>query len=132
MKNKIISMPEKKFTSVGNQIRKNEDIFYAEIDGKEIGNLSEYFESVSRVFHFPRPASIWDVYNDWMRDFTWIDKDNIVFVIRHYGKFMRNDILNRKEVIDDFQELFFPWWEEEVVHHVVGGKPKKFTVYLLD
>ena len=32
--------------------------------------------------------------------------------------------------IADFEENILPWWEEEVVGHMVGGVPRKFLVYL--
>lgn len=132
MKNTIMLMSEKDFELIEKQIRKNENIFYAEIDGKEICNLSEYFACVSISFRFPHPAHIWAVYDDWMTDLTWIDKECIVFAIHYYGEFMKDDISNKREIVEDFEELIFPWWEGEVMQHMVGAKPKRFIVYLLD
>ena len=34
--------------------------------------------------------------------------------------------------MDDFAEIILPWWEGEVVGHMVDGKPRGFLIYLED
>ena len=36
----------------------------------------------------------------------------------------------KKIILDDFEEIILPWWEKEVVGHMVGGTPRGFLVYL--
>lgn len=41
-----------------------------------------------------------------------------------------DDLKTKQNIMADFEEIILPWWEGEVTGHIVGGMPRKFTVYL--
>lgn len=120
-----------------------EKFFIAEIDGAEINTLTEYMKKIIEVFHFPdgmfKNLDSFDSYNDWMRDFTWLDdknfvsKDNLGYALFLYNldKMMVNESKNKETIIELFSDSIIPFWKEEVEHVVVGGKRKIFDVYLV-
>ena len=56
----------------------------------------------------------------------------IVCFYYNYDLFMKLDISSKTEIFRGFKEDYIPWWENDVVNHMVDGVPKKFTVYLVD
>ena len=132
MNNKVIYTSSNDFNIIKEDLTRNNKIFWVEIDGRNISNLSEYFFSISNLCIFPIPARSWAGYNDWKTDFTWIREDAIVIVINNFGCFLRSDLSSKVKVVEKFQNSILPWWEEDVMDHVVDGKTKKFTVYLVD
>lgn len=50
--------------------------------------------------------------------------------IRGFAKILINDSDLKKEIPSDFEEIILPWWEGEVVGHLVGGSPRGFSIYL--
>lgn len=121
-----------------------EKFFLAEMDGAEINTLTEYMKKIIEVFHFPdgmfKNLDSFDSYNDWMRDFTWLDdknlvnKDNLGYALFLYNldKMMANEPENKEAIIELFSDSIIPFWKEEVEHVVVGGRRKIFDVYLVD
>lgn len=114
------------------KFRKDKDMFMVEIEGKDIKNLQEYFSCISELCMFPTISRSWSSYEDWMRDFCWIEQKKITIIIYNFKYFMQSDIQARNEIIEDFEELIFPWWESEVLQFEVGGETKEFMVYLVD
>jgi hypothetical protein len=43
----------------------------------------------------------------------------------------RTDSVHKRMIIDLFKNEILPWWEYEVVNHVVDGTTRKFNVYLV-
>lgn len=130
LEQKIIYVSGKEMEAVKKEF--DETIYWREISGENITNFQEYLEETSRSFNFPIPAKGWSGYEDWMRDFSWVDQKKIVFIINQYSRFLRAEPEMKEELIEDFEELIFPWWNEEVVDCVVGGERKSFIVYLVD
>lgn len=132
MENKIIHITSNEFKLVQKILARNDQVFLAEIEGKGIATLSEYFLAISDLCHFPIPARSWDGYEDWMTDLTWIDKKNIVIVIKNFQNFMHSETSSKNKVIKNFQNSIIPWWERDVMKYVVHGEFKTFKVYLVD
>lgn len=133
MNNKVIRISLEKFDTVKERlITKKNKIFFVEIDGKNLPTLEEYFPIISKLCGFPIPARSWDGYNDWMTDFSWINEKDIVIVIYNFEHFLQKDPSAKVKVIEKFQNNILPWWEKDVLNHVVEGKTKKFVVYLVD
>ncbi len=132
MKNKIIHMNQADFVEVNRQIYRNGDVFCVEINGTECKHLSEYLSDISGKLQFPTEAKSFDVYDDWMTDLSWLDKDNIIIIVYHYADFLRQDLLAKRKIIENFEQSILPWWEVEVCNCVIDGKTKSFLVYLLD
>lgn len=117
------------------EIKKNFDnkVFLVELEGTQILSISDYFTSISKLCRFPKEINMWATYNDWMMDFTWIDKDkNIAIIIYDFELFMRLDTASKTKIIKGFQENYIPWWSEDAKNHVVGGNIRKLAVYLVD
>ena len=132
MKNKIIYTNQVDIEEIKRNIYQNKDIFLVEINGKECNNLSEYLNDISSKLFFPTIAKGFDVYDDWMTDLSWLNKDNIIIIVNNYTDFLRQDLPAKKKIIEIFEKSIFPWWEAEVCNCVIDGKSKSFIVYFLD
>ncbi|MDL2302657.1 barstar family protein [Lachnospiraceae bacterium OttesenSCG-928-D06] len=132
MKNNIVYISSVDVTDIKKKAIDDNETFYVEIDGKKLLNLSDYLDEISDLFNFPRLAKNLDGYNDWMTDFTWMSLKKIVFIINNYEDFMSKDLLAKNKIIANFSDLILPWWEKEVIDHMVGGEAKSFMVYLVN
>lgn len=124
MKNEIIFCD-----SLKDDVRKG---FVAELDGRAIKNRFDYFSAIDKTFQFPTSsAGNWDSYLDWIRDLTWLPEGDITLIIHHYSEFLKSDLEAKELAMKSLKDIALPFWEEEVIHVVVGGKPRHFTVYLV-
>lgn len=113
------------------KIKKN--LHLVEIQGKEIQSWKEYISKIENTFKLPREwVNTIDGYNDWMRDLEWLEKDEYMLIIYDYKSFLEQDPLLKKIIMDGFDNLILPWWQEEVERCAVDGKAKRFNVYLID
>jgi hypothetical protein len=113
-------------------LNKDESLFIVDVDGSTIGSLQDYLGTMNELFKFPIPARGLDGYLDWIRDLEWLMKDGYVLVIKNFSKFLSNDLKMKNKIVDDFEKVVLPWWQEEVEKCVVEGKAKLFMVYLVD
>lgn len=135
MKNEIIKINKQQYHEIMNGLNKD-DTYIVELDGKDIQDERTLYIQMRdkfKLFDDFIAKRIWyDAYNDWMRDLWNIEEKKIVLIIMDY-KLMLKDFVNEKQLyIDEFRETILPFWEEEVVHTVVEGERKEFTVYLVD
>ena len=131
MQNKIIPAPS--VNAVKKELAPARDVFLVEIDGARCPCLPEYLRTISAAFSFPTQPSGLDGCNDWLRDLTWLDAGlKIAIVIEHFSQFLKEDLAAKKYVLEDFEHLILPWWETDVSSHVVDGRPRMFSVYLID
>lgn len=112
-------------------IKKGRLPFEAVIDGNEIINYVDFINAMQRAFSFPRDClgSI-DRYLDWMRDLSWIDANNIIIKIKNSSSFMIENLQERELILNDFNEIIIPFWENEVNDVIVDGSKKKIQLYL--
>ena len=84
------------------------------------------------AFAFPHklPEMKLGWYNDCINDLMWIEQKEIVLIIHNYDLLLIDNLKLKNDIMADFEEIILPWWEEEVVGHMVGGVPRKFLVYL--
>lgn len=127
MYNEIIRIDNKSIESL-----KNKTGYIVEINGSEINNISSYFNEISHKMDFPMLVKGYDGYNDWMRDLSWINSDEIIIIINHYKDFLKDDDVAKSNIDELFRNSILPWWEEEVYKYSVCGKKKKFIVYYVD
>ena len=132
MKNKIIYINQPAFKNIIQKHNTDSNTFYVEIEGKNCKVISDYLTEASIKLQFPMISKGLDGYEDWIRDLSWIKEENIVLEINHYNEFMSNDLVKKRMVIESFEDIVFPWWESEVCEHMVEGKPRSFTVYLVE
>ena len=132
MKNKIYHVSHADFKKIKEGFAEDETLFVAEIDGREIKNLQDYFNKISYICDFPTISKSFGSYGDWLGDLDWLGKDGYAVIIYNYSEFMKNDLQSKNHVIESFNDLILPWWETEVEKCVVAGKAKPFNVYLVD
>ena len=108
-------------------------VFCAEINGEEIHCWKDYARIIADSFAFPTSCveSV-DVYLDWIRDLTWVERDGYAIIIKNYSKFLAEDPVLKSKILDHYSRIIIPWWQSEVEHCVVGGESKFFAVYLVD
>ena len=87
---------------------------------------------MAEAFAFPNklPEMKRGWYNDYINDLMWIEQKEIVLIINNYDLMLVDNLKLKNDIMADFEEIILPWWEEEVVGHMVGGMPRKFLVYL--
>ncbi len=132
MENKIICVTKEEAEVIKENSIYNRDIFFVEINGARIQNEEEYVQAMADAFGFTHklPSKKLGWYNDYICDLMWIKKNDIVMLVRDYDSMLIDDVETKKTIMDDFVEVILPWWEGEVVGHMVGGKPRSFLVYL--
>lgn len=57
--------------------------------------------------------------------------DKYIFVIKNYDDFLANNIEEKAEIEDYYENYLLPFWDEEVERVVVEGKRKDFDIYLV-
>lgn len=132
MTNKIICASAKEVRNIKSKLEQKGECFIVEIEGGKCLRLTDYLSAMSNLLQFPIKAKGLDGYNDWMRDLSWLSKEQIIIIITEFSKFLQKDVSYKKMIIEDFNEIILPWWESEVVHCVIGGKTKKMSVYLVE
>lgn len=132
MENKIVYITKDEAEIIKVNARRNQDVFFAEIAGDEIKTEEDYVQVMSNVFFFPQklPEKKLEWYNDYICDLMWIKQKNIIMLIHNYDLMLINNLEVKNEIIADFEEIILPWWEGEIVGHMVGGMPRKFLIYL--
>ena len=131
MINGIIYVSEEDMKEVKRNLKQDDKTYIAEIDGEQCPYAKDYLKLISDLLQFPMKAKGLDGYNDWMRDLSWINKDQIIIIINKFLQFLEKDIPSKEAVLEDFSEVILPWWEAEVIDCMVGGKTKKVSVYLV-
>ena len=132
MNNKIVYVTKNEAQLIKADAVQNRDIYFAEIEGAEIKTEEDYVRAMAEAFSFlhklPEMKLGW--YNDYINDLMWIEQKEIVLVINNYDLMLVDNLKLKNDIMADFEEIILPWWEEEVVGHMVGGVPRKFLVYL--
>lgn len=132
MNNKLVYITKDEAERIKNHALNNEGVFFAEIEGAKIRTEADYVQEMSNAFAFPHelPAMKIGWYNDYISDLMWIEQKDIVLLIHNYDLMLCGEQKLKKNILDDFEEIILPWWEGEVVGHMVGGMPRGFMVYL--
>ena len=133
MNNKIIYLSQNEFK----QLRFDSDTIVEIIDGEKINTWNDYSSLIANKFDFPyreeEPIPDYNQYSDWMTDLSWIAQDKqIAIVFFHFSEFLKNNSVEKSNLVDIFAEDILPFWEEDVEHVVVGGKKRSFNVYCVD
>lgn len=132
MNNKIVYIATDEVKKIRTDALNDQDVFLAEIDGARIRTEEEYVRAMIDAFAIPHPllGMKIGILNDWIEDLTWIKQKDIVFIIHDFDSMLLDDLKAKKIIMLDFEEIILPWWDGDVVGHMVGGQPRGFRVYL--
>ena len=132
MNNKIIYVTKNEAKLIKAKALQNSEVYFVEIDGAEIKTEEDYVRTMADAFAFPSdlPRMILGWYDDYIADLMWIEQNEIVLLINNYDLMLVNNPKIKSDIIEDFEESILPWWEKDVVGHMVGGVPRRFSVYL--
>lgn len=132
MNNKIFYITKKEAEAVQSFAKDRNNVFFSEIDGAKILSEETYVREISRAFGFfdKLPMATFEWCNDYLCDLMWIKQENIVLLIYNFNVMSINAPETKQNIIADFEEIILPWWDGEVVGHMVGGVPRNFNVYL--
>ena len=135
MKNQIINTSENEY----NKIKEETDLssaFLVEIDGSQIKTVYELFEAMEKAYNLHTLNGTWGrnwaAFDDLMTDLDWIPYNKHILAIKHYTELLSGYPEEKNRFIHYLKDSILPFWEEEVLHCVVEGKTKGFTVYLVD
>ena len=135
MKNEIINISETQFELIKLKVNPNET-FLVELDGNNIQNEKQLFDVMEKEYDLHTLNGTWGrnwaAFDDLMTDLDWIDYDKHILTIFSFKTFMSKDLNGKRLFLEYFFFFFLPFWEEEVLHCVVDGKTKEFTVYLIN
>lgn len=133
MKNKIYYVSKARAEEIKAECLSDKDIFLAEIDGAEISTEKEYVCAVWQAICCHLDTEGYEKIG-WLRDdlerLHWIPQPDIALIIHNYNLMLREDKKLKTYILEDFYEIILPWWDGDVVGHMVGGEPRGFDVYL--
>lgn len=132
MNNKILCITKKEVEAVKSFAKDCKNVFFSEIDGAKILSEESYVREISKAFGFfdKLPMATLEWCNDYLCDLMWIEQESIVLLISNFNVMLTNAPEIKRNIIADFEEIILPWWEEDVIGHMVGGVTRKFLVYL--
>ena len=135
MKNEIINISETQIELIKLKVNPNET-FLVELDGNNIQNEKQLFDVMEKEYDLHTLNGTWGrnwaAFDDLMTDLDWIDYDKHILTIFSFKTFMSKDLNGKRLFLEYFEDSILPFWEEEVLHCVVDGKTKEFTVYLIN
>ncbi|MDH6603363.1 hypothetical protein OKW23_000492 [Bacilli bacterium PM5-9] len=135
MENNVYIITKSKIEKKFKKIKCN--TFVVKIEGDKIQNERDLYCEMVEKFNLPNNVVEenginYDVYNDWMTDLTWMNSDeSILLIVNNYYKLLDSNKTSRDFFTKRLVNHILPFWEEEVVHTVVGGKRRNFNVYLV-
>ena len=132
MKNQIVYVTKHEARRIKKDAEQDREVYFVEVNGAGIKTEEDYVRAMADAFAFPvvLPKMILGWYNDYINDLMWIEQNEIVLLIHDYDLMLTNHPKIKMAILSNFEEVVLPWWEKDVVGHMVGGVPRKFTVYL--
>ena len=132
--NKLYRMTKEEFEKK-KILYKYNDVKYIVMDGKGIGTYEQYFDKLWKVFNFSEIPEGWEkdyhTEDDFLTEMDELPDDIYLFVIKNYDDFLANNIEEKAEIEDYYENYLLPFWDEEVERVVVEGKRKDFDIYLV-
>lgn len=132
--NKLYRMTKEEFEKK-KILYKFNDVKYIVMDGKGIETYEQYFDKLWEVFNFSEIPDGWEkdyhTEDDFLTEMDELPDDKYIFVIKNYDEFLANNIEEKAEIEDYYENYLLPFWDEEVERVVVEGKRKDFDIYLV-
>lgn len=114
---------------------KYNDVKYIVMDGKGIETYEQYFDKLWEVFNFSEIPDGWEkdyhTEDDFLTEMDELPDDKYIFVIKNYDDFLANNIEEKTEIEDYYENYLLPFWDKEIERVVVEGKRKDFDIYLV-
>lgn len=111
------------------------DVKYIVMDGKGIETYEQYFDKLWDVFNFSEIPDGWEkdyhTEDDFLTEMDELPDDKYIFVIKNYDDFLANNIEEKAEIEDYYENYLLPFWDKEIERVVVEGKRKDFDIYLV-
>lgn len=132
--NKLYRMTKEEFEK-RKILYKYNDVKYIVMDGKGIETYEQYFDKLWEVFNFSEIPDGWEkdyhTEDDFLTEMDELPDDKYIFIIKNYDDFLANNIEEKAEIEDYYENYLLPFWDEEVERVVVEGKRKDFDIYLV-
>lgn len=132
--NKLYRMTKEEFEKK-KILYKYNDVKYIVMDGKGIETYEQYFDKLWKVFNFSEIPDGWEkdyhTEDDFLTEMDELPDDKYIFIIKNYDGFLANNIEEKAEIEDYYENYLLPFWDEEVERVVVEGKRKDFDIYLV-
>ncbi len=132
--NKLYRMTKEEFEKK-KILYKYNDVKYIVMDGKGIGTYEQYFDKLWKVFNFSEIPDGWEkdyhTEDDFLTEMDELPDDKYIFVIKNYDEFLANNIEEKAEIEDYYENYLLPFWDKEIERVVVEGKRKDFDIYLV-
>ena len=132
--NKLYRMTKEEFEKK-KILYKFNDVKYIVMDGKGIETYEQYFDKLWDVFNFSEIPEGWEkdyhTEDDFLTEMDELPDDKYIFVIKNYDDFLANNIEEKAEIEDYYENYLLPFWDKEIERVVVEGKRKDFDIYLV-
>ena len=132
MENKIIRVNSNEIEDANyqNYLKK---AYVIKLYGEEIKTFTDYLSKIEELLRFPDSCEgNVDRYLDWIRDLSWLSYDEYVFIIYDFDESFEEHLHEKNLFLSLFDNIVLPWWDFDVEKHVVGGKKKKMTLFLIE
>ena len=132
--NKLYRMTKEEFEK-SKILYKYNDVKYIVMDGKGIETYEQYFDKLWEVFNFSEIPDGWEkdyhTEDDFLTEMDELPDDKYIFIIKNYDDFLANNIEEKAEIEDYYENYLLPFWDKEIERVVVEGKRKDFDIYLV-
>ena len=132
--NKLYRMTKEEFEK-RKILYKYNDVKYIVMDGKGIETYEQYFDKLWEVFNFSEIPDGWGkdyhTEDDFLTEMDELPDDKYIFIIKNYDDFLANNIEEKAEIEDYYENYLLPFWDKEIERVVVEGKRKDFDIYLV-
>ncbi|MFD2307248.1 hypothetical protein [Enterococcus termitis] len=131
MKNQIFRISKEEKKEIASELQ-SKGYFTTEIDASSLLTSKKFLAEMGKIFEYSEEIENYNWLDDVMRDLEWLNND------LGYVLFINNSFTiiypYPEEAPYNFARFLFwmEFWEDEVERVVVGGKKKKFDVYLVD
>lgn len=132
--NKLYRMTKEEFEKK-KILYKFNDVKYIVMDGKGIETYEQYFDKLWDVFNFSEIPDGWEkdyhTEDDFLTEMDELPDDKYIYIIKNYDDFLANNIEEKAEIEDYYENYLLPFWDKEIERVVVEGKRKDFDIYLV-
>ena len=106
--------------------------FYLSIDGKIVQSEKDAVQILAEGFNIDDlQDGNWDALADRLERPNYIVPDSINIFINNAKYLFINDEVSKNVFLEILSDIVL-WWDEGVEKYIVGGKRKKFNVYLVE